>query len=142
MYFYIKSNCKRTLQLVRQLVMEIVVLYFGIFQRQICLFILVVVLYFSEYWYCWMCYKWAITKYWLAKWKSLHHKCFYKMQYVIYMFTNLTIGFKLNIFEFGLASYQWGNSWCLYSLHLIGCWLGWMLFKLESFEHIYNHISH
>lgn len=32
------------------------------------------------------------------------------MLFVVYKFTCLTIEFKLNIFEFGLASYQWGNS--------------------------------
>lgn len=34
--------------------------------------------------------------------------------------TRLTRMFKFGIFEFRLACYQWGNSWCLYSFYLIG----------------------
>ena len=30
--------------------------------------------------------------------------------------TQTTMGFKFGIFEFELACYQWGNSWCLYCI--------------------------
>ena len=38
--------------------------------------------------------------------------------------TRSTVGSKLGVFEFRLACYQWGNSWCLYSFCLIGRRLG------------------
>lgn len=46
------------------------------------------------------------------------------MQLAALASTLWTIGFKLVIFEFRLACYQWGNSWCLYSFCLIGFRLG------------------
>ena len=42
--------------------------------------------------------------------------------------TRSTVGSKLGVFEFRLARYQWGNSWCLYSFCLIGRRLGLALF--------------
>ena len=38
--------------------------------------------------------------------------------------TRPTVGSKLGAFEFRLACYQWGNSWCLYSFCLIRRRLG------------------
>ena len=43
--------------------------------------------------------------------------------------TRLTVGSKLGAFEFRLACYQWGNSWCLYSFCLIRRRLGLALFS-------------
>lgn len=51
-----------------------------------------------------------------------------KMRLVTWVSTRSTAESKLGVFEFRLACYQWGNSWCLYSFCLIRRRLGAALF--------------
>ena len=70
--------------------------------------------------------KWAIDKYWLAKWKSPSFEvCCIDKALAARAVTQLARKFlKFSAFEFRLACYQRGNSWCMYSFYLIGYWLG------------------
>ena len=55
-----------------------------------------------------------------------------RMRLATCMPTLATIESKLGVFEFRLACYQWGNSWCLYSLCLIGRRLGFVRLLSET----------